>query len=271
MWRGEGHLFSSKREGACALCWECGSEDAVVQYQRIHELPATDITCAVAALNIVLNRVLLFLRHILAPHRSPTILLHAQSTKRDYDAARGGLWGTMFNSVTSTSASLKRGRNSKDGTGKGGEGGESMELTAFSLRGTVLAVAGRGVPSGDAEVYLWDVEERRCVMRWKDEGGFRGVGRAMVGKGGFLAVGSNTGFMNVYGADSFATVDLNMVNPKPRKSIANLTTPISVIRLNRDAQLMAVASQEKDVMRFVSFLSCLSSSLLATVEGSGGH
>ncbi|KAG6919717.1 hypothetical protein DXG01_002663 [Tephrocybe rancida] len=210
-----------------------------------------------------------------------------------------GLWGTTFNSVTSSSASLKRGRNSKDGTGKGGEGGEGMELTAFSERGDVLAVAGRGgyvhlvdwasgagqvvgslkcggggggvralwwhrgqggeggreqlaVLSGDAEVYLWDVGERRCVRRWKDEGGFRGAGRAMAGKGGFLAVGSNTGFVNVYGADSFATGDLNMANPKPRKSIANLTTSISAIRFNHDAQLMAVASQEKkDAMRLI--------------------
>ena len=51
------------------------------------------------------------------------------------------------------------------------------------------------VLSGDAEVYLWDVGERRCVRRWKDEGGFRGAGRAMAGSvtggnGGWLAVGS---------------------------------------------------------------------------------
>jgi U3 small nucleolar RNA-associated protein 18 len=51
------------------------------------------------------------------------------------------------------------------------------------------------VLSGDAEVYLWDVGERRCVRRWKDEGGFRGAGRVMSGSaaggnGGWLAVGS---------------------------------------------------------------------------------
>ncbi|KAG6828730.1 hypothetical protein H0H92_006918 [Tricholoma furcatifolium] len=115
------------------------------------------------------------------------------------------------------------------------------------------------VLSGDAEVYLWDVGERRCVRRWKDEGGFRGAGKVMTGfsgagDSGFLAVGSNTGFVNVYGADSFAIPPPSgeLPTPKPLKSIANLTTSISSIRFNHDAQLMAVASQEKkDSMRLI--------------------
>ena len=50
------------------------------------------------------------------------------------------------------------------------------------------------VLTGDAEVYLWDVGQRRCVRRWRDEGGFRGAGRTMTGtaaggSGGWLAVG----------------------------------------------------------------------------------
>jgi len=51
--------------------------------------------------------------------------------------------------------------------------------------------------TGDAEVYLWDIGERRCVRRWKDDGGFRGTGRVMTGtsKGkGWLAVGSVSSF-----------------------------------------------------------------------------
>lgn len=103
-----------------------------------------------------------------------------------------GLWGTTFN-----------GNEMKDG---------SMELCAFNPTGEVLAVAGRrgyvhlvdwrsgagqvigsvkmnsGVKSlwwasgssrselmtlgEDAEVYVWDVAERRCMRRWKDEGGY---------------------------------------------------------------------------------------------------
>lgn len=37
------------------------------------------------------------------------------------------------------------------------------------------------VLTSDAEVYLWDVGERRCVRRWMDEGGFRHTGRVLTG------------------------------------------------------------------------------------------
>jgi len=44
----------------------------------------------------------------------------------------------------------------------------------------------------EAEMYIWDVGQRRCVRRWKDEGGYRGAGRVMAGGGGpngWLAIG----------------------------------------------------------------------------------
>lgn len=57
-------------------------------------------------------------------------------------------------------------------TGAGADGGDLAALT------------------NDSEVFLWDVGERRCLRRWKDEGGFRGSGRAMTGSSnGWLAVG----------------------------------------------------------------------------------
>lgn len=37
------------------------------------------------------------------------------------------------------------------------------------------------VLTSDAEVYLWDVGERKCVRRWTDEGGFRHTGRVLAG------------------------------------------------------------------------------------------
>ncbi|KAF9814812.1 hypothetical protein IEO21_04920 [Rhodonia placenta] len=104
-----------------------------------------------------------------------------------------GLWGTTF--ANSNAAAQDA----------------SMEICAFDPSGGVLAVAGRrgnvhlvdwrggqgqvvgsvkmnagvksvwwGGASGtelmslgeDSEVYVWDVGERRCVKRWKDDGGF---------------------------------------------------------------------------------------------------
>ncbi|KAJ7746592.1 WD40-repeat-containing domain protein [Mycena metata] len=122
-------------------------------------------------------------------------------------------------------------------TGAGTDGGELAALT------------------NDSEVFLWDVGERRCVRRWKDEGGFRGAGRAMTGSAkGWLAVGSNTGLVNVYGSDSFQHGETTSfaAQPKPVKTLGHLTTPISTLRFNHDAQVMAVASREKkDALRLI--------------------
>jgi len=136
------------------------------------------------------------------------------------------------------------------------------------------------VLSGDAEVYIWDVGERRCVRRWKDEGGFRGAGRVMTGSvasggTGWLAVGSNTGFVNVYGSDAFATPNSMTAtgnNPKPVKSIGNLTTAISTLKFNHDTQIMAMASQEKkDAMRLIHLPSLTSFSNWPTSSTPLGH
>jgi len=63
------------------------------------------------------------------------------------------------------------------------------------------------VLTGEAEVYIWDVGQRRCVKRWTDEGGYRGAGRVLAGSGGLgsgsMAIGSTNGFVNVYNSDSF--------------------------------------------------------------------
>lgn len=130
--------------------------------------------------------------------------------------------------------------------------------------------------TSDAEVYLWDVAERRCVKRWKDEGGYRGAGRTLAGTqsgNGYMAVGyvisvtlptrvyldskfrSSSGLVNFYNSTSYSLQE-STKDPKPIKSIGNLTTAISTLKFNHDAQLLAIASQEKkDSMRLVTFCS----------------
>ncbi|KAG2023963.1 CGI-48 family protein [Coprinopsis cinerea AmutBmut pab1-1] len=237
-----------------------------------------------------------------------------------------GLWGTTFNNIMDSSATLQRRRkrdragNAGGGGGGGNGDGEALSLTSFSTHGDMLAVAGRGgyvhlvdwktgagqvigslkcssagggagaggiqgmwwippgfsdggvngvlggedgaasagansklaVLTGDAEIYIWDVGQRRCVKRWQDEGGFRSAAKVLAGSSGgagYLAVGSNTGYVNVYGSEAF---NEHTGKPKPLKAIANLTTPISSARFNYDAQLLAIASKEKkDSMRLV--------------------
>ncbi|KAH9982109.1 WD40-repeat-containing domain protein [Lactifluus volemus] len=164
----------------------------------------------------------------------------------------------------------------------------SMNVCAFNASGNLLAVAGRrgyvhlvdwrtgagqvvgsvkantGVrtlswlPNGtelmtlgeDAEAYIWDIRTRRCMHRWKDDGGFGSRVLAGDRSGSYLAVGSKSGIVNVYGtgASSWRKSD----RPKPLKAIGNLTTPISVVRFNHDSQLLAIASNiQKDKMRLV--------------------
>jgi len=41
----------------------------------------------------------------------------------------------------------------------------------------------------DAEVYVWDVGERRCVRRWKDDGGFGSLMMSGDSAGNYLAIG----------------------------------------------------------------------------------
>ncbi|KAG1814317.1 WD40 repeat-like protein [Suillus subaureus] len=181
-----------------------------------------------------------------------------------------GLWGTTFSS----------GREDQ---------GASMEISSFNPTGEILAVAGRrgqvhlvdwrsgaaqvmgelkananvkslwwskagaGELLGlteDSQVYVWNIGQRKCVKRWQDEGGFGSRLFGGDGQGKYLTIGSNTGLVNVYNAES--TVDLEGGKPKTLKTIGNLTTSISTLRFNHDSQLLAIASNDKkDQMRMV--------------------
>jgi U3 small nucleolar RNA-associated protein 18 len=102
----------------------------------------------------------------------------------------------------------------------------------------------------DSQVYVWNIGQRKCVKRWQDEGGFGSRLFGGDGQGKYLTVGSNTGLVNVYNAES--TVDLEGGKPKTLKTIGNLTTSISTLRFNHDSQLLAIASNDKkDQMRMV--------------------
>ncbi|KAH6896255.1 WD40-repeat-containing domain protein [Coprinopsis sp. MPI-PUGE-AT-0042] len=106
-----------------------------------------------------------------------------------------------------------------------GLSGGALGDNAVSSGNSKLAVL-----TGDAEIYLWDVGQRKCIKRWQDEGGFRSAGRVLAGGSGgagYIAVGSNSGYVNVYGSDSFSNQSSDAGRPKPLKSIGNLTTPIS--------------------------------------------
>ncbi|GJN92625.1 hypothetical protein Rhopal_005660-T1 [Rhodotorula paludigena] len=114
----------------------------------------------------------------------------------------------------------------------------------------------------DSDVYVWDVGTRKCVERWRDEGGFgaRAIETSRDGK--WTAVGSSTGIVNLYddasaGEAGVGSRRLEGQERKARKAVENLVTPVSTMRFNHDAQLVALASKtNKDQLKLVHLPSC---------------
>jgi len=82
------------------------------------------------------------------------------------------------------------------GGGGGGSGGGGGQVVG-SIKANAGVRALWWLPNGrelmtlgeDAEAYLWDVATRRCVHRWKDDGGFGSRVLAGDRSGGYVAVG----------------------------------------------------------------------------------
>ncbi|KAL5534753.1 hypothetical protein ACEPAG_1217 [Sanghuangporus baumii] len=123
----------------------------------------------------------------------------------------------------------------------------------------------------DAEVYVWDVGERRCVRRWKEEGGYGTTVISGDNSGSYLSIGSKSGLVNVYGEDALLSTSSSL-SSKPRKTLQNLTTSISTLRFNHDSQVLAMASGvKKDQMRLVHLPSLTAFSNWPTSSTPLGH
>ncbi|KAF8761986.1 WD40 repeat-like protein [Rhizoctonia solani] len=100
----------------------------------------------------------------------------------------------------------------------------------------------------NAEICAWDVRMRRCLRRWRDDGGF-GTTIATEGPGRYTAVGSKSGIVNVYDTPS----TLANSAPMPLKTLPHLTTSVTSLCFNHDAQILASASKtKKDQLKLVS-------------------
>jgi U3 small nucleolar RNA-associated protein 18 len=137
---------------------------------------------------------------------------------------------------------------------------------------TGLTVAGKS-----GEVSEYDLETRRIVSRWTDDGAVGTTVLAMGGKSGrthlggdrWIAIGSSSGIANIYdrrswatdsNSDSNSTADSNAgvpPRPKPTRAFDQLVTPISSLAFSRDGQILALASRwKKDALRLVHLPSC---------------
>ncbi|XP_049626968.1 U3 small nucleolar RNA-associated protein 18 homolog [Suncus etruscus] len=107
--------------------------------------------------------------------------------------------------------------------------------------------------SGDGEVYIWDVNSRKCFNRFVDEGSLYGLSIATSRNGQYVACGSNCGVVNIYNQESC----LQETNPKPIKAIMNLVTGVTSLTFNPTTEILAIASDKvKEAVRLVHLPSC---------------
>lgn len=115
----------------------------------------------------------------------------------------------------------------------------AVVTAAFTADGKSLYTAGKR-----GEIYLWDISSSfACLRRFSDEG-TGPIRRIALSKNGeWLAAGRDNGIVNIYKiagpeSESFYA----STNPKPTKTIDNLTTTISSLEFNHDSQILAIAS-----------------------------
>lgn len=118
----------------------------------------------------------------------------------------------------------------------------SCNSTCFSADERYLYTAG-----DQAEIYQWDLKQRRCIAKIADEGAFQTTVVAVSKDGQHLATGSKMGTVNVYSLESNSITD-----QKPAKTIMNLTTSITDLKFSPSSQSLAFCSKwKKNAVRMV--------------------
>ena len=102
---------------------------------------------------------------------------------------------------------------------------------------------------------------RKCVGKTSDEGSFNSTHIAMSPDGSHLATGSYTGVVNVYNIEGGGITkdgaSTGKHDPKPVKSIMNLTTAVSDLSFNHNGQLLAVCSKwKKNAVKLIHVPTC---------------
>ena len=118
----------------------------------------------------------------------------------------------------------------------------SVRSLAFADGGNQLLSSG-----GDGHVYHWDLGTRKCIHKAMDDGSLAGISLCTSRDSSLFATGSTSGIVNVYKRDDFLGG-----KRKPLKTIENLTTDVSEMKFNHDAQILAITSRkERNGMRLV--------------------
>ena len=181
--------------------------------------------------------------------------------------------------------------------GSGRKGGGSINVISTTTmqwlcscridsRGGVADFAWWGDGSGFAVVGKnggvseFEIAGARVIGQWVDDGAFGSTVIALGGKNArpskgsgysgdsYVAIGSSSGIVNVYerrdwnlDVSATTTTDEGLAsiprNPKPVRSLSQLTTPISHLLFSTDGQMLVMASRwKKDALRLVHLPSC---------------
>ena len=92
----------------------------------------------------------------------------------------------------------------------------------------------------EGDIYVWDLGMRQCVKRFSDDGAVKIT--CVEASGRYLAVGSNTGVVNVYDREGS---EYRAEEAKPVKSVMNLTTSVGGLAFNYSNELLAMHSKWK--------------------------
>ncbi|XP_071043072.1 U3 small nucleolar RNA-associated protein 18 homolog [Parasteatoda tepidariorum] len=119
-------------------------------------------------------------------------------------------------------------------------------IGSLKMNGEVVAITFSNDGSklyshGDCgEVYIWDLNTRKCILKFTDEGCITGTAINISPNNQFLATGSDSGIVNIYDCAT-----LNTSSPSPVKVIKNLTTEITALKFNVTTEVLAMGSSYK--------------------------
>lgn len=120
-----------------------------------------------------------------------------------------------------------------------------VRSASFSVDSQELIASGT-----DGDVYRFDMRTRRCISRFQNEDGTVTSSLALSSR--FMAVGAESGIVNLYSSNHHQNNDPFHNAAPPLKSIGNLQTLISQLTFNPTGELLAMASKmERNAFRLL--------------------
>ncbi|GAA5986239.1 hypothetical protein JCM10908_006468 [Rhodotorula pacifica] len=263
-------LFSATSDRRLRLFQIDGTDNPLLQTLHLPELPINSAAFHPSGSSILLTGSRpFFLSYDLQTGqtlRSPRGLLNAGlgGSDKQSTGGSGGMERFRFSPGAGDVLALAGRRGyvhlvdwSSSGVSRGGQVIGEVKMNV-AVKGITWQREGRELLTlgEDSEVYVWDVGTRKCIDRWRDEGGFGSCALESSNDGNWTAVGSTTGIVNIYDASSRGTYAQG-AERKARKAIENLVTPVTTMRFNHDSQLVALASKSsKDQLKIVHLPTC---------------